>query len=915
MSARGIRLAAAIGLLALDAPAWAQVMQPMTLRPFVDLIAPLDGQQFVAGETVLLDAIGTPVNGEIDETSVLLDGMICATAHAEEVTATWTATAGTHTVAASTSDQAASRTSPTITITVVANQLPSVSLTSPGAGASYAAGESVPMRATASDADGSIARVEFLVDGSVVGQDATSPYAYDWPAANGDHDVSARAVDNRGGTKTTAATGISAAWEIPSGAVTRTYAYDSYEQLCRVVEPETGVTLMGYDGAGTLAWSASGLAESTDCSPDGNTAAILARKAVRTYDARNRIETLAFPDANGNQSWTYTPDGLPDTVTTFNVGGASSVVNSYLYDKRRLLVGETQSQTGNPDTWSIGYGYSVNGAPASVSYPTGLAVTYNPNALGQPTQVASATQTLASGITYFPNGALKQFTYGNGIVHTLTQNLRGLPAISRDANGSTAIHHDEYAYDQNGNVLAISDGVSGNRGDRDMTYDALDRLTDTTSPMYGATGTHYSYDTLDNVTGIAAPGRDGAWAQSYCYDQHQWLTNVKVDGDCDTGSSILGIGYDPQGNLANWNGVLYAFDYGNRLRSIAGIDAYRYDAWGRRVRQNNASGLIYSLYGRDGTLLWQRNERSGQRRNYVYLQGSLLAEDRLPLVGSTETVTYQHTDALGTPVATTNASKTVLQRSEYEPYGKLLNRPMEDGPDYTGHVSDAGSKLVYMQQRYYDPRTGRFWSTDPVTAYEQPIANFNRYRYANDNPYHYTDPDGRVGIDVAFVAYDLYLLATEGATTTNLVATGLDVASTFGLGFGAGQIYRGARMAEHAAEIYRGSKLAKNMAEAGNGVKKGVEEAHHIVAQGDRRAAEAREILNRNGVGVHDAENGARMPKSDHATVHTSKYHEEVTNRLQSAEQRGTGAATRAQELRCELECMRQELQSNGRLN
>jgi RHS repeat-associated protein len=285
--------------------------------------------------------------------------------------------------------------------------------------------------------------------------------------------------------------------------------------------------------------------------------------------------------------------------------------------------------------------------------------------------------------------------------------------------------------------------VSGNRGDRDMTYDALDRLTDTTSPMFGTTGTHYTYDTLDNVTSITAPGRSGTFAQSYCYDQHQWLTNVKNNGDCDTGTSILGVGFDPQGNLANWNGVLYAFDYGNRLRSIAGIDAYRYDAWGRRIRQSNTSGPIYSLHGRDGTLLWQRNERTGQRRNYVYLQGSLLAEDRTPLVGSTETITYQHTDALGTPVATTNASKAVLQTSEYEPYGKLLNRPMEDGPDYTGHVSDAGSKLVYMQQRYYDPRTGRFWSTDPVTAYSQPIVNFNRYRYANNNPYKFTDLDGR----------------------------------------------------------------------------------------------------------------------------------------------------------------------------
>ena len=41
----------------------------------------------------------------------------------------------------------------------------------------------------------------------------------------------------------------------------------------------------------------------------------------------------------------------------------------------------------------------------------GLAVSYAPNALGQPTQAGS----YATGVQYFPNGAIKQFTYGNGI--------------------------------------------------------------------------------------------------------------------------------------------------------------------------------------------------------------------------------------------------------------------------------------------------------------------------------------------------------------------------------------------------------------------------------------------------------------------------------------------------------------------
>lgn len=51
-----------------------------------------------------------------------------------------------------------------------------------------------------------------------------------------------------------------------------------------------------------------------------------------------------------------------------------------------------------------------------------------------------------------------------------------------------------------------------------------------------------------------------------------------------------------------------------------------------------------------------------------------------------------------------------------------------------------------MQQRYYDPSIGRFLSVDPVTAYDKPITNFCRYCYARNDPYKFTDPDGRDAI-------------------------------------------------------------------------------------------------------------------------------------------------------------------------
>jgi len=51
-----------------------------------------------------------------------------------------------------------------------------------------------------------------------------------------------------------------------------------------------------------------------------------------------------------------------------------------------------------------------------------------------------------------------------------------------------------------------------------------------------------------------------------------------------------------------------------------------------------------------------------------------------------------------------------------------------------------------MQARYYDPVIGRFYSNDPVSAtsfvMQGNIHGFNRYVYANNNPYKYIDPNG-----------------------------------------------------------------------------------------------------------------------------------------------------------------------------
>ncbi|HEY4581908.1 MAG TPA: RHS repeat protein [Lysobacter sp.] len=327
-----------------------------------------------------------------------------------------------------------------------------------------------------------------------------------------------------------------------SQSVTRHYVYDGHMQLCKTIEPETGATSYYYDEAGNLAWSASGIQAPAlgDCSHQA--AWDSGRWVARQYDVRNRLKHLRFADNNGNQDWTYTPDGLPASIRTWNDGGPTVTVNTYGYNKRRLLESETSGQEGWVN-WSMGYGFDTTGSQASLRYPTGSTVTFSPNALGQPTQVRDANDHVwAHGATYHPNGALRRFTYGNGIVHTMQQNTRQLPA---QVTGSGGVLDYVYGYDPNGNVAHVYDHARGSDYSRWMAYDSLDRLTDAGSASFGGDHWHrFTYDALDNLRSWKLAGvKDYA---DYWYNPvNNRLENIRNSA----GAAVVGLEYDPQGNL------------------------------------------------------------------------------------------------------------------------------------------------------------------------------------------------------------------------------------------------------------------------------------------------------------------------------------------------------------------------------
>ena len=79
------------------------------------------------------------------------------------------------------------------------SQPPTATLTAPSANATYAAPANITMRALAADADGTVAKVEFLVDGNVVATQTQPPFAY--TAINlmqGGHSLKVRVTDDSG---------------------------------------------------------------------------------------------------------------------------------------------------------------------------------------------------------------------------------------------------------------------------------------------------------------------------------------------------------------------------------------------------------------------------------------------------------------------------------------------------------------------------------------------------------------------------------------------------------------------------------------------------------------------------------------------------------------------------------------------
>ncbi len=179
--------------------------------PTVAVTSPISGTTFLIGDTVTITADASDIDGTVTKVEFLIDGTVIGEDTTAPYAINWVAEIGDRTITARATDNGNAETlSSQISILVETDgpPPPTVSIISPTNGSTHITGQSISITAIASDANGTVTKVAFYVDASLIGEDTNAPYTIDWIATEGVHSLTAIATDNDGATTTSSAISV-----------------------------------------------------------------------------------------------------------------------------------------------------------------------------------------------------------------------------------------------------------------------------------------------------------------------------------------------------------------------------------------------------------------------------------------------------------------------------------------------------------------------------------------------------------------------------------------------------------------------------------------------------------------------------------------------------------------------------------
>ncbi len=176
----------------------------------------------------------------------------------------------------------------------------------------------------------------------------------------------------------------------------------------------------------------------------------------------------------------------------------------------------------------------------------------------------------------------------------------------------------------------------------------------------------------------------------------------------------------------------------------AAIASYYYDPFGRRLWKE-VGGVRTIFHYADEGLVGEYDASGTVIKTYGYQPDGTWTTDPL-FMKEGDNYYFYHNDHLGTPVAMTDVNGAVVWNAQYNSIGKAvvdMTATAVNNLRFPGQYYDEETGLHYNWNRYYDPSTGRYVTTDPI-GFEGGV---NLYAYVDNNPTNYFDPNayGKIG--------------------------------------------------------------------------------------------------------------------------------------------------------------------------
>ncbi|XXT49991.1 RHS repeat-associated core domain-containing protein [Sorangium sp. So ce542] len=518
----------------------------------------------------------------------------------------------------------------------------------------------------------------------------------------------------------------------PGGAVTRTTC-DALGRVRQLDDPDRGTTVSSHDGFGELI-------SSTDA---------LGRETTWAYDALGRPRTRVDRDGAERLTTTWTWDTAAHGLGKLHTFASPDAEKTYGYTDRGQLDTLSLRIDGERAPLEARLGYDELGRVEAVTYPSpaGAApfvVAYDHDAHGH----VSAVRDRGTGSVYWRltdvdgAGRFREEVFGNGVVTERSyfadkQRLRHVATRS----GAGEVQDLDYGFDDLLNLTRRTDALQPENTTERFRYDPLQRLTcayfgDVESAS-AACALRYDYHANGNLTFKSDVG-------TLSYDDPLHPHAVTGAGS---------FAYDAVGNqIARPGGttVRYTpFDLPERITQGASTITFGYDGDQQRVRKTTPEKeTLYfgDLYER----VTDRASGAVEHRYHVHSPERVVAI--VTRGGSDGGTRYVHVDHLGSVDALTDENGDVIERRSYDPFGQRRNPVWGETAQasfvskttqgFTGHESDDELGLVNMKGRIYDPKIGRFLTTDPIVSIPSFGQSWNPYSYVLNNPLGYVDPGG-----------------------------------------------------------------------------------------------------------------------------------------------------------------------------